>query len=246
MDVTWTNVRRLLSDCILNHNTGDSHSGPIWETLTAIAEPSSLAKLIQSVASDSRTAKSCAAESFRHPLGFDKVVLLNCSPLFTLRAHVWWPTATIGVEHIHNHRFSFFSYVLRGGYTMETFEPADESGMQVTEYEERLAENGSWQLRPLGLTYLRPIAAQVVEQGNGYELAAKDLHRVTVRPGAMCMTLFLQATPTCRETRVFASPQEEAPNRTEKDPFSVQLYRDKLDSIISEIAGRSTAYASRA
>jgi hypothetical protein len=171
-------------------------------------------------------------------------MLINCSPIFTLRLHAWWPTQKFAAEHVHNHRFNFLSFVVRGGYMMETFRPASSDGVRMTEYQETCGSDGSWELREIGPAYIQPIEARVLKQGLGYELSSDVLHKVTVRPDTMCLTLFLQTTPTSNATRVYTKPQESAPVRTPKEILSATAYEGKLDAIVSEIERWPDAYGS--
>ena len=244
MNVTMVDVRRVLSALLLDHSPADYDSKAILDTLSAIAQPDALIRLIDSVHTDSHAVASCASRSFRHPLGFDKIMLLNCLPLFSLRIHVWWPSEAICAEHIHNHRFNFLSFAVRGGYTMETFQANDSNGVAMIEYQETLTQNGAWELRPLGDAYIQSLCTIIVKQGSGYELQADTLHKVIVEPGSMCMTIFLQTTPIRTTTRVFTKPEEYAPSRSPKEPLSAGVYRGKLEAIASALLSGPDAYAS--
>lgn len=244
MNVTMVDVRRELSALLLERSPADYDSKAILDILSAIARPDALIRLIDSVHTDSRAVASCASRSFRHPLGFDKIMLVNCLPLFSLRIHVWWPSETISAEHIHNHRFNFLSFALRGSYTMETFQVNPNSGITMTEYQEALTRSGGWELRPLGDAYIQSLCTIIIKQGSGYELRADTLHKVTVEPGSMCMTIFLQTTPIRTTTRVFAKPEECAPFRSPKEVLSTEVYRRKLETIASELLSGPDAYAS--
>ena len=85
------------------------------ETTSALAQSSRLVELLQSLHGDLQAAATCAQQSYLHPLGFHRLMLIDASPLFELRCHVWWPDASPGVDHVHNHRFAFISAVVRGG-----------------------------------------------------------------------------------------------------------------------------------
>jgi hypothetical protein len=246
MDVTQVDVRRVLSKLLLENSAANYDSKAMLDALAIIAQPHLLAGLIDSVYTDSRAVASCASRSFRHPLGFDKIMLLNCLPLFSLRIHVWPPSENFGAEHIHNHRFNFLSFAVRGGYTMETFQAGSNGGAVMTEYQEALTQDGSWELRPLGDAYIQPLNTIVIKQGSGYELRADTLHKVIVPPRAMCMTVFLQTTPTRTTTRVFTGPKESAPIRSRKETLSAAAYRCKLETIASELVSDTEEYASTA
>jgi hypothetical protein len=245
MDVTHVNVQRVLSMYLGDIGSRQYDSTALLDALATIAQPASLITLINSIRTDSNVVESCASRSFLHPLGFDKIMLINCSPLFTLRLHAWWPTQKFAAEHVHNHRFNFLSFVVQGGYMMETFESTREDGMRMTEYQETPGADGSWELRKVGPAYIQPIESRAFKQGVGYELPSDALHKVIVTPGTMCLTMFLQTTPTSSATRVYTNPEEPTPARTPKNTLSAMAYRGKLDTIASEIERWPDAYASR-
>ena len=88
-----------------------------------------LLELIDELASGEGDPEGCARLSYRHVLGFDKLLLIDGGPRQMLRAHVWHPGAgTIGKEDIHNHRSPLASYVVRGRLAMELYEVDDRVG----------------------------------------------------------------------------------------------------------------------
>jgi hypothetical protein len=202
-----------------------THDGQIGELLRGIR--------------DDPSAAHCAALSYRHPLGFESILLIDEQPGFRLRLHVWWPDDEPGVEHVHNHRFMLATVVLLGRYDMQIYQPSA-AGLQMDEYRERSVPDGkTWHLEHVGLTGLRPLTSVSVGKGSGYALATDVLHRVRVPEGTLCVTLFL-TTPAVparpSDTRVFAAAGTAAPVQSGTRALPLQDYKLRLDTISAELA----------
>ncbi len=232
MSLTYNDVSYLLHAAVGRLAPGEEASGCLLDTVAEVARPGCLAKLISAICADQTIVGVCAARSFRHPLGFKKLALIDALPLFMLRVHVWWPGDDIGVEHVHNHRFGFVSSVIRGGYDMELYQP-DRTGTPMIEYEETVSPDLGWRLRHVGTAGLRPLATLRLRQGSSYAFSPETLHRVTVSQAAPCVTLFLQTAVSRRTTQVFASPGYSAPAGTPKVMLSGDAYRRELTTLLA-------------
>jgi hypothetical protein len=235
MNANYAEIGRMLSKTLGQPARSENGRDGSLDTLYQIAQPSNLIDLINSVRSDPDIVASCAARSFRHPLGFDKIMLIEQAPLFTLRVHVWRPSSEIRMDHIHNHRFSFVTTIVRGGYDMELFE-LNASGDPAIEYEECLSGVGQWSLRPVREERLKALTTIQLRQDSAYSLDSSAFHRITVNPGNPCMTLFLQLTPVESTTRVFARPGEFTPTTTSKQTLDSEVYRHELETVLDQLA----------
>jgi hypothetical protein len=214
---------------------GGNHANVALETTSSLAQPSRLAGLLRSLGHDGGAVANCASQSYLHPLGFHKLMLINAAPLFELRLHVWWPDSSPGADHIHNHRFPFASAIVRGGYKMQIFQAAA-TGVPMLEYREQPSPDGGWQLTAVSPAHLTPVASLNLAPGTSYAVAADTLHRVTVAPGSLCVTLLLStayaAGPT---TRVFAEPGQPVRGLIPLTTMSCDDYRGHLTVLIDEL-----------
>ena len=186
--------------------------------------------LIADVRQRPRTAQARAALSYRHALGFEKIVLLAGKPDFMLRAHIWRPSIDQREtsEHIHNHRFSFASRVLTGNLAMDIFTPHS-MGEQMEWYQERVAEgDASWDLARLGRRAIRQLSSVDLTAGSGYHLMADALHRIRPANDSVSATLCLETVSVRNMTDVYVASGEVAPSRIFKCPFSVEEYENAL------------------
>lgn len=216
------------------------------DALARLAGSGYLPELLHAIRDDANVASHCAEMSYRHPLGFDKMVLIDATPSFLLRLHAWWPESQPEVEHIHNHRFGVASAVLCGYYDMQVFQRSS-TGMPMTEYRERTgSDKGTWVLESLGAVRLEPVIKARIGRGAHYALTRDAMHAVTVPQGSLCITLFLAVPDTVgirSETRVFARAGCTARRPGISRGLATDQYRKQLDAVAAELTLSPTASA---
>lgn len=235
--MTPADAADILSHTLARVSEPDQAPDTAMTVLRQIADGTGITGFLRAIRDD-RAAAHCARLSYRHPLGFETIMLVDEEPEFSLRLHVWWPDAQPGVEHVHNHRFLVATVVLLGNYDMRIYQSAS-SGIQMDEYQERSApDQETWRLEHVGAARLRLLTSTRIGTGSGYALPADALHRVKVPLGTLCVTLFLTAPvapsrPTV--TQVFAPPGSPAPAQSWKQAFSLTDYQKRLDTIAAEL-----------
>jgi hypothetical protein len=192
--------------------------------------------LVRSIIASPEAISACAQESHRHPLGFHKLMLINTSPLFELRAHVWWPGGSPGVDHIHSHRSAFVTTVIRGGYDMQLFQE-DQTGTPMAKYRDVARPGTGWHLESVGMSCLRLLTCAQLRQGTSYALTPEALHRVVVPPDTLCITLLLRTASLGSTSQVFVSPGGPAPATLPATAMSGVRYRRELEALMTELAG---------
>ena len=230
-------ARRLLTETL----DGDlSDHDTVTAARAAVAElgsPDRLLELIAELASGEGDPESCAELSYRHVLGFDKLLLIDGGPRHMLRAHFWHPGATaIGTEDIHNHRSPLASYVVRGRLTMELYEARADGGITADRYEESLAEGSAdWRLRPTGPARLRLTHTGQYAAGSAYALPAHTLHRAWCDTDVPTVTLFLETgAGRRRHTDVFTAAGPH-PGAVAKVPLEVRDYLGALNNLAESL-----------
>lgn len=221
----------------LTARTGEiGASSSALERVQALAERQSLAALLEAACTDDTRVVFHARLSHTHPLGFDKLVLIDEEPAFSLRLHVWWPHVKPTVEHVHNHRFGFASVIILGGYDMRTFTTSP-VGLPMAEYREGIGtQRPDWQLEPVGPAHLAIASLCRMGPGACYALGPETLHQVVVAPRTFCVTLFLESAVIAPVTRVFAPVDSTEMTIRPKRPFTAAAYRARLDAVLAELA----------
>lgn len=165
----------------------------LMDAVLPLSERTQLAVLVRSLLADRQLTTAAAAESYPHPLGFDRLVLTPHDDLdFQLRLHVWWPGRQDIIEDVHNHRFPFASTVLDGALEMQILERAAE-GISMREFDSTSAGRvGTSRFRHVGDVRLSVTFAARVPTGTTYCMSAPALHRITGTDGGLTATLFLR------------------------------------------------------
>jgi hypothetical protein len=232
MGQTHSGAAAVLHEILARPADDPDRSAELLETVSAMARPSELTELLLSLYKDDQAISACTKRSFRHPLGFDKLALIDALPLFILRIHAWWPRSESGVDHVHNHRFSFVSSIVCGSYDMQMY-TKDPNGSLMVEYQEEVTADLGWRLQRVATTRIKPLTTIRLQQGASYALPAETLHRITVQHEVPCLTLFLQTKISRSTTQVFVDHDDPVPAGTPKRPFSCENYRQQLASVIS-------------
>lgn len=234
MDPRPDSMIRSLHDVLGQESLDGRTNKAALEMTSALAQSSRLVALLRLLHGDPQAIATCARQSYLHPLGFHKLMLVNAAPQFELRCHVWWPDSTPGVDHVHNHRFAFISAVVRGGYRMQVFQ-TDQTGTPALEYREMADPGIGWYLKPTGIAHLRLLSSVQHDPGTSYALAADTLHRVIVPAGALCVTLVLRTALSGSITRVFAKPGTVSLTTTPVKIMSSADYRRQLEALLVEL-----------
>lgn len=193
-------ARRLLAERL-----GGGPGPPSPESARAVtarlAHPDTLGPLARRLSAGDLDLAECTRLSYRHVLGFDKLLLLAGAPRFMLRVHFWHGGAGGAPEDIHNHRCAIASAVVRGRVRMECYETAA-NGVPATAYRETIdGPGGAWRLRRVGDARLRLMCTEQYGPGRSYGLAARTLHRVV--SDEPTVTLFLETAPQRSVTDVY-------------------------------------------
>ncbi|MEW9549521.1 hypothetical protein [Nonomuraea sp. NPDC050783] len=213
--------------------------------LSRLVTPSALAGLLREIARDEDGLRQIAADSYPHPLGFDKYVLWSRYPAGRLRMHVWWPGDARGREHVHNHRFAFSSVVVAGLVRATLFQ-RDEGGRPHTRYlDSTPLRADNWVLRPQEDVTLTPAATLEVGAGAAYSQAALTFHQVAVAD-ELTVTLFLEGAVTRSYSEVLIPAGQRPADREPRRPFSPEGLRERFELLSGVLHGGARTVARRA
>jgi hypothetical protein len=235
MGLTYDDARSVLHDAIQEGADASDGRLRLFEAFSAIAQPGHVVELMTSISGNAGAVEAGAARSFRHPLGFTKVTLIDALPLFTLRIHAWWPAAQPAADHIHNHRYWFVSRILIGSYDMELFQKADDGELMV-EYQEEVSRRQGWQLARLGRSHLQRLGTFRLGPNSRYDLPPETLHRISVPPDSACVTILLQSASTRSTTQVFLRPSQPRPEPRPKNSLSIDAYKGQFEALLAVLA----------
>ncbi|WP_374215093.1 hypothetical protein [Streptomyces longispororuber] len=228
-----TSARRLLADGLDVTATEAGLARAAQDVVAELGAPERLLELVRDLAAGAGDPAGCARLSYRHVLGFDKLLLIDDGPQHMLRAHVWHPGAR-SPEDIHNHRSPLASHIVRGALRMELYADAPAGGEAAARYQESLAERSAdWLLEPAGPARLRLTQVAEYAAGSSYALPAHTLHRAWSTAPYPTVTLFLETgAERRRHTDVFlgADAERHAP-AVPKTPLGVKEYVRELEAL---------------
>ncbi|MFD7706583.1 hypothetical protein ACFV6E_11490 [Streptomyces sp. NPDC059785] len=195
-------ARRLLTGTLDEVLSEHELAAAARSVVAALGSPERLWELTAELASGEGDPAGCARLSYRHVLGFDKLLLIDGGPRHMLRAHVWHAGGSAaGREDIHNHRSALASCVVRGRLTMELYEPRPDGQIPADRYEESLSGAAAdWLLAPAGPARLRLTHVAQYAAGSTYALPAHTLHRAWSDTAGPTVTLFLETGAGRRAT----------------------------------------------
>ncbi|MFE6405269.1 hypothetical protein [Streptomyces alboflavus] len=206
-----------------------------------LGSPGRLSALVAELAAGVGDPSGCARLSYRHVLGFDKLLLVSVGTRHMLRAHVWHPGShRAGREDIHNHRSALASFVVRGTLGMELYETAGDGPLAAARYRESLsAEVSDWLLEPAGRARLRLTQTAEYTAGSGYALPSYALHRAWCASPGAAVTLFLETGAGRRRyTDVFTGDGRDGRAQAyAKEPLEVAEYLAELRALAELIGG---------
>lgn len=227
----------MLRESLYAVNSDEGTLDRALDAITVLAQPAALVALLRSVRSNSYAVDSCAALSYHHPLGFDKLALIDAGPDFILRLHTWWPNRLSMVEHVHNHRFGLATVIVRGGYDMRIYRQSGD-GVPMIEYHEKLSRGtADWKIRRRSGANLRLISSMRLGQGGCYALPASTFHRISVASETLCITLFLETQTVRSKTRIFAEVSDEPRSFTRKQVLDNGGYIERLEAVLRMLEG---------
>lgn len=144
-----------------------------------------LHRLLSEILADQERLEEVARHSYRHQLGFEKIILANGVDGGCFRMHFWPTSASARMEDVHSHCASFKSFVVLGGMNQQIFKL--ESGAEFVAYSyrfnERLGRSEMSCARDVSLRFLHEVH---ISEGVEYFVDSKMLHKVVdVIPGTI-------------------------------------------------------------
>ena len=162
----------------------------------------SLSDLIKDILQDDLLCKQIASRSYFHYNGFDKIIIHE-SVMCKLRLHIWWASNVEYKENIHDHRWNFASWIVKGEYINEIYREDKDWGELYREYYYKpKKEKQNYALEFVGLTQLRKESIEKLEEGKISLCNIGNLHKVTPLMGINTVTLFLQSSSILPFARV--------------------------------------------
>ncbi|MER6107861.1 hypothetical protein [Streptomyces hirsutus] len=234
-------ARRLLAESLDGALPERDQVAAAYAVVEELGSPERLLELVAELACGEGDPGAAAPLSYRHVLGFDKLLLVDAGPQHMLRAHVWHAGAGgTGREDINNHRSVLASHVVRGRLWTELYEEVPEGrdtgrtgagggSLAAARFEESLAEGSAdWLLEPAGPARLRLTHLGQYAAGTTYALPAHTLHRAWCDTEEPTVTLFLETGGARRRHTDVFTPGGPHAGAVPKVPMNVPGYLESL------------------
>lgn len=165
-----------------------------WRTaMVASLETTSLRNVVQTVLSNETLFDQVARASYRHPNGFDKLILFRDASGAMIKLDAWWSDDDQWGE-IHNHRFDFSSIVMSGALQFRHYLESNDGSMEEQRSYRVTDPTSTDHLvsRPIRLTQAWEGS---MESGSSYDLECHMYHMARGTVGRDTITLVAQAAP---------------------------------------------------
>lgn len=193
-----------------------------------------LESFLTEILEDERQICWVAENSYHHFNSFDKVVLASTPSGRKLVWHQWKLAGSEDEIEIHNHRWNFVSYVIRGAVESRDYVPSSTGGLRTLHYRYRSPEGGrSYRLQYLGEAALSETRRYVHRAGDFY-VQDRDTVHTALALAADTDTMIVQDAVTRAHSDIYAFGQPSAIIRelTRFGPGEVQIkIRTLLDTL---------------
>lgn len=183
-----------------------------------------LGTLIESILADPLLLNELAQQSYRHQLGFAKLVLHDSSKLFRVRLHAYFP-GSYAAEVVHNHRAWFASAIAAGSLHTRSYVEAVRHAGAIEFAEFNYAKSGhspGASIDYVGRTLLVPQHERKLKAGEHYVSHPDVLHQVMGISGdLMTITLLCVTEPARNWNRLLLMPGDAMPDQSFK-PLKVK------------------------
>ncbi|HSS48756.1 MAG TPA: hypothetical protein VLX28_07410, partial [Thermoanaerobaculia bacterium] len=175
-----TTVLNSLNQCL---ETALAKPESLRQTLCRLVEElgnkQNLTRLLQAVLLEPAALREVASRSYRHPNGYDKIVLCSTSEIivpYEARLHIWWSDTERPDTPIHDHGWDFASMVLSGRLECQEYE-VGEGGLPMYKCSCSRSAKNIYELRYAGIDEIRPTRKYSILPHSPYFLEATTLHR---------------------------------------------------------------------
>jgi hypothetical protein len=189
-------------------------------------------QFLREILEDDEWLRAVAEASYRHALGFDKVIVLSLRPLGQLRVHVWWPEPSRVQEHVHNHRFWFASRLVLGKLRTHVLRTGTGSEFSVLG-EDAAPQEARWTFVDQGMQLAEEVFVATLQAGDEYVTHPDLLHRVSVGADELVVTLFWESETTKPKTCILVAEGQQLPESRSQTRFTQAELKAKLGAILT-------------
>ncbi len=205
--------------------------------LEKLLEAGAFSDFLCSLVDNDLALNEMANKSYRHPNGYDKLVLISPNEFpvpYELRLHHWPEEGSGSESDIHNHGWDFASHIVFGSLSCEEFERA-ESGTRYRKIEYLRQSQGSFTFSEGASHELAMTKSFILESGETYFQPRGILHRVFSSAKVGTCTIVLQGVTESTIADNYIRPSGAVPQPKSLQKMSMQEYRVRLLKLVEKI-----------
>jgi hypothetical protein len=180
--------------------------------------------IISQLSNDDALLRQCAALSYEHPVGFDKLILLQRSDGALIKID-YWPAERRPRRDVHNHRWSFCSKVLLGKLSIREYGIV-KSSTATSIYRLSVPPDEGDEFPQMGA--VECIWKGVLRPGSTYWQDHRPFHSADAVTGEICATLVAQGPPSKTYSDVISTAR---PVIGRTVPFQPSELRSRLERV---------------
>lgn len=178
-----------------------------------------------------------AGSSYRHVLGFTKLVLLSEYPAWQLRLH-YWDSPSLTTEDFHDHRFDFSSCVVHGSITNDLYRETDDPAASIVRpelFDAAPLQSRAW--RPLlRRDRVRLIRVRTTTYGPGaaYSMRSVDIHTSRLNE-PRTVTLLLEGRHAASGSHIYPAGDRHHEQTTPQTPLTSLECLDVFENVLDVV-----------
>ena len=217
---------------------GADTRGAAADVLRHIRDSGQAPEILAEVLTSEERLRWVAERSYRHPNGFDRLVLHGgVDAQRTVRLHIWWPDEPTSVEQIHNHAWDFSSLLLAGSLRFELFQPGEDLAKLRFRTGPPRSGGSGYRMRALGQTQVSREFDAHLPTNTVYTLDHRALHRVARAGIEPTATLIVHGPFLRQESDILADAPLDEHDDQHVRTFDVDELRIRLERLLAAIDG---------
>ncbi len=202
------------------------------KSLEIITLDFNLKSLVEEIITNDKWLLEISNKSFSHTNGFDKFILFRGKNL-RIRLHIYWPEECKNKSNIHDHRWDFSSFIIKGGYKSEIFQIADEGVDKfLYHYYSEASTKEDYQLM-----FEEKVKIDIIESKEYFENdvntgKAGEIHRIILHSNNLTVTFFVTSNYENEYARVFTDSDKFIIEKVKSEKLPPAEIIRKLKSIL--------------
>lgn len=210
----------------------DKNYSSTTESLESIVKDFNLDELVKEITNDTEWLRFICSKSYSHSNGFDKLTLFRGSNL-RVRLHIYWLNNKNKNPNIHDHRWNFSSFIIKGGYKSEIYEISDVGTNKfLYHYYSQASNKENYELDFIKKVKLAHIETKEYTENNINTGKAGDIHRIILNDKKLTVSLFITSNYENNYARVLTNDAKLKGEKLNSTSLSRKEVIKKLKSIL--------------